>query len=256
VRNIFSRANRDVIRQFARSRVLLAFDYDGTLAPIVREPTQAVMRASTRALLEDTARFYPCVVISGRAQQDALGRLKGVSTLEVFGNHGVEPWQVSDRFRQEVRRWRPVVERHVLGLPGVHIEDKLFSIAIHFRQSRQKRRARTAIRRATALLGDVRVIPGKQVINVLPQGAPHKGMALEKARARLGCDTALYVGDDETDEDVFGLDQPGQLLTIRVGRKKTSAAAYYIPSQRDIDVLLRTLLHLRSDSQTGGRTGW
>jgi trehalose 6-phosphate phosphatase len=255
VRNILTRANRDVLRQFARSKVVLAFDYDGTLAPIVPEPNQAAMRASTRLLLEEAARFYPCVVISGRAQHDALRRLKGVGTLEVFGNHGVEPWQVSDRFRQAVQRWRPIVQRHLAGLQGVKIEDKLFSIAIHFRQSRQKRRVRTAIRRATGLLGDVRVIPGKQVVNVLPTGAPHKGVALEKARARLACDTAVYVGDDETDEDVFALDQPGQLLTIRVGRKRTSAAAYYIRTQREIDGLLRTLLRIRSASAAGRTRG-
>ena len=224
----------------------MAFDYDGTLAPIVPEPNHATLRASTRLLLEETARVYPCVVISGRAQRDALRHLKGVGTLEVFGNHGVEPWQVSGRFRREVRRWLPIVERRLRGLQGVKIEDKSFSIAIHFRQSRQKKKVRAAIRQLTALLGDIRVIPGKQVVNVLPKGAPHKGMALENARGRLHCDTAVYVGDDETDEDVFALDQPGQLLTIRVGRKRTSGAAYYIHSQREIDALLRALLRMRS----------
>jgi trehalose 6-phosphate phosphatase len=252
VRNILARANLDVLRQCARSRVLLAFDYDGTLAPIVREPDEAAMRASTRTLLEETARLYPCVVISGRAQEDALRRLRGVGTLEVFGNHGVEPWQVSDRLRRDVRRWRPIVERHVGGVRGVRIEDKLFSIAIHFRQSREKKKARAAIRQATGLLGDVRVIPGKQVVNVLPKGAPHKGIALEQARARLGCDTAVYVGDDETDEDVFALDQPGQLLAIRVGRKTGSSAAYYIRGQREIDTLLRVLLRMRRPGSARG----
>ena len=84
------------------------------------------------------------------------------------------------------------------------------------------------------------------MLNVLPVGAPHKGLALERARARLGCDTAVYVGDDETDEDVFALDQPGQLLSIRVGRKKSSSAAYCIRSQAEIDALLRSLLAYRS----------
>ena len=76
-------------------------------------------------------------------------------------------------------------------------------------------------------------------------GAPHKGIALERERERLGCDTALYVGDDETDEDVFSLDRPGRLLTIRVGAKRTSAASYYILDQRVIDVLLGRLLETR-----------
>ncbi len=246
MRNILAGKNVDVLRQFARSKVLLAFDYDGTLAPIVPLPEQAAMRPRTRLLLEEVARLYNCVVISGRGQLDAIRQLRGLRTLQVFGNHGVEPWHVSSRFRLEVRRWLPIVEKHVSSVQGVKVEDKLYSIAIHYRQSREKKKARAAIRQATALLGDVRVIPGKQVVNVLPDGAPHKGVALEKARARFGCDTAIYVGDDMTDEDVFGLDQPGQLLTVRVGRKRASAAAYFIRSQREIDALLQALLRVRA----------
>jgi trehalose 6-phosphate phosphatase len=127
----------------------------------------------------------------------------------------------------------------------VHIEDKIFSLAVHYRQSREKKKARAAILRAAAALGEVRIIGGKQVVNILPDGAPHKGIALERERERLRCDTAIYVGDDETDEDVFALDQPGRLLTIRVGAKRASAATYYISRQTTIDELLRTLIDLR-----------
>ncbi len=97
----------------------------------------------------------------------------------------------------------------------------------------------------------MRLLGGKQVLNILPAGSPHKGLALERARARLGCDTAVYLGDDETDEDVFAVDQPGQLLSIRVGRKRTSSAAYYIRRQADIDRLLRRLLILRPRTVAG-----
>jgi trehalose 6-phosphate phosphatase len=85
------------------------------------------------------------------------------------------------------------------------------------------------------------------VVNLLPPGAPHKGVALERARRQLGCDTALYVGDDETDEDVFGLDQPGQLLGIRVGRREASRASYFVRDQRRVDDLLRALVALRRE---------
>jgi trehalose-6-phosphatase len=58
------------------------------------------------------------------------------------------------------------------------------------------------------------------------------------------------VGDDETDEDVFALDQPGRLLTIRVGRKPGSRADYYLESQAGIDPFLRLLARLREDTGT------
>ena len=245
MRNIFSRANRDVLRQFAWSKVLLAFDYDGTLAPIVSKPERAMMRGSTRKLLEALVKMYPCIVISGRSQRDALRRLHGVGVHEIVGNHGMEPWHTTTELAEAVAGWRPLLEKGLSGRRGVKVEDKVFSLAVHYRQSREKKEARAAILSAAAALGDVRLIGGKQVINILPHGAPHKGIALDRERARLKCDTAIYVGDDETDEDVFALDQPGQLLSIRVGRYRPSAAAYYIESQRDIDTLLSTLIELR-----------
>lgn len=249
MKNILSQANREVLEQIAWSNVLLAFDYDGTLAPIVTDPEQAHMRQRTRELLGELTKRYRVIVISGRSQPDVLQMLRGVGVLEAVGNHGIEPWHASHRHVAEVRRWYPMLEACVGSLKGVTIEDKTFSVAVHYRRSREKKKARAAILEVAARLGEVRIIGGKQVVNILPGDAPHKGIALVRERERLGCDTAMYVGDDETDEDVFALDQPGRLLTVRVGPKRTSAAAYCISNQRAIDELLSSLLELRRESE-------
>ncbi|MBI4512150.1 MAG: trehalose-phosphatase [Deltaproteobacteria bacterium] len=255
MRNILSHANLEILEQFAWSNVLLAFDYDGTLAPIVENPEHADMRKTTRRLLGELARIYPCVVISGRAQADVNRWLQGVGIEDAIGNHGVEPWKATTRMRDDVRTWLPVLHGALAHLKGVTIEDKDFSLAIHYRHSREKKKARRAILEAASRLGDVRIIGGKQVINLVPKGAPHKGMALERERERLGCDTAIYVGDDETDEDVFALDEPGRLLTIRVGAKRGSAASYYIPRQAEVDELLRVLIGTRRKAEQRRRVG-
>jgi trehalose 6-phosphate phosphatase len=239
---ILARANRPVLRQFARSRVLLAFDFDGTLAPIVARPERAAMRDSTRALLDAVSARYPCVVISGRARSDVVRRLAGVAAIDVVGNHGIEAWLTSARRLRSVRRWPGLLEEGLATLRGVQIEDKGYSVAVHYRHSREKQKVRDAIARVAARLGDVRLLPGKQVVDLLPRDAPHKGIALERARVRRGCETALYVGDDETDEDVFGLAEPGRLLSIRVGRRAASLAPYYLRNQAEIDRLLEILL--------------
>ncbi len=245
MRYLLARANREVLEQFACSRTLLAFDFDGTLAPIVRDPDAAAMRALTRRRLREVALAYPCVVISGRSRDDVSSRVRGIGLREVIGNHGIEPWHAAAPVHHEVRRWIPLLAARLGRLPGVVVEDKGLSLAVHYRRSREKKRDRGRILAAAAGLGEVRVLGGKQVLNILPAGAPHKGLALERARTRLGCDTAIYVGDDETDEDVFALDQPGQLLTVRVGPKKTSSAAYYIRTQAEVDRLLGSLLAFR-----------
>jgi trehalose 6-phosphate phosphatase len=245
MRNVLSRSNREVLQHFTQSKVLIAFDYDGTLAPIVQVPEQAVMRKTTRKLLVDLARLYPCIVISGRALRDTSELLHGVGLREILGNHGMEPWAASRELAEVILSWSVLLKNRLARLRGVRVEDKTFSIAVHYRQSSDKKKAHGAILRAAAALEGARIIGGKQAVNILPRGGPHKGIALERERARLDCDTAIYVGDDETDEDVFRLDQPSRLLSIRVGRRRSSMAAYFIDGQREIDTLLRALIGLR-----------
>jgi len=245
MRDILAGKHRPLIEPFAWSRTLLALDFDGTLAPIVSRPEAAQMRASTSRLLARASALYPTVVISGRAHPDVVARVKGLGLRSVVGNHGLEPWKATRRIHKRVREWRPLFESALGDEPGVMIEDKNYSLAVHFRRSRAKKRVKKIVEDIAASLQRVRMIPGIEVINIVPADAPHKGIALERERSRLHCDTAIYIGDDETDEDVFALDQPGRLLTIRVGRKESSRADFYIDSQKDIDALLRLLVRLR-----------
>jgi trehalose 6-phosphate phosphatase len=249
MRNILARSNREVLERHVGSRTLLAFYFDGTLAPIVADPDRAAMRPSTRRLLRELAREYPCVVLSGRSRADVVRRLHGTKLAGVVGNHGLEPSRAAVGARRTVRRWLPRLRERLGGIQGVAIEDKGLSLAVHYRRARNEGLARARILAAAAPLGKARLMGGKRVLNILPAGAPHKGMALERERNRLGCDTAVYVGDDETDEDVFALDQPRQLLAIRVGRARTSSAAYYVRTQAEIDGLLRSLLALSHAGQ-------
>lgn len=249
--HVLTAANVELLAQYAWSHVLLAFDFDGTLAPIVANRADANMRARTRGLLEQICRFYPCVVISGRSRDDVGSRLDGLPLRHIIGNHGLEPGEHMARFEREVAEVRPQLEAALQGLNGVDIEDKRFSFAIHYRRSRRKRDARRAIHDAVTNLSlPMRSMPGKLVVNVIPQRAPHKGDALIRLRNREGADTAIYVGDDVTDEDVFELDQPGRLLSIRVGRSTTSAAPYFLHDQREVDSFLERLVKLRAQEAT------
>jgi trehalose 6-phosphate phosphatase len=245
-----------VVERFAWSSLLVGFDFDGTLAPIVTDPAAAALRPRTRALLGRVAHLYPCVVISGRTQADTAGRLSGISLREVIGNHGAERQGTRRGHLADVRRWRRQLEERLGGLPGVWVEDKALSLSIHYRRARAKRAARAEIFAAVAgLAGEsVRVVGGKQVVNLVPQGAPDKGMALESARRRLGCQRALYVGDDDTDEDVFAR-QDARLLCVRVGVRGGSRAPYYLHGQPEIDDLLRTLLRARAGRLSRGIAG-
>jgi trehalose 6-phosphate phosphatase len=249
MKHLLSKTNRGVLEHFARTRVLLGFDFDGTLAPIVADPRAVRLRRRTRRLLRVVAERYPCAVISGRARSDVLARLDGIPVTAVVGSHGLEPNPNRSRLRRRVRPWVRMLHERLDSLSGVVIEDKGVSVAVHYRGAPQKSQTRNAVLAAAAALGTgVRVVPSRLVVDLLPDVASHKGVALRQLRAQVA-DTAVYVGDDASDEDVFNMNEPGRLLSIRVGRRRDSAASYFLRTQGEVDDLLEELVRLRNSSR-------
>lgn len=243
-----SSAARHYLSNLARTNVLVAFDYDGTLAPIRLDPAAAFIRASTARLLRKLTTLYPCAVISGRTKTTTERMLGDCGVTHVTGNYGLEPSPGFQRFERLVADWREKTARAVAKLNGVSLEDKRYSLAVHYRRSREKKKVMIALRELVKTFTGARVIWGKQVCNLVPLGAPHKGVALERVREQLGCKVAIYLGDDQTDEDVFVLDEPGRLVGVRVGRQAGSHASYFVETQREIDAFLRFLIAARSDT--------
>jgi trehalose 6-phosphate phosphatase len=246
MKDILSPDGRRALEDLASSNVLLGFDYDGTLAPIKARPDQARMRPSTRALLVEVSGRYPCAVVTGRSRRDVLPFLEELPLLRLVGNHGAE-WDGPPPAlpRRTIARWHAQMASACKHLPGVLVEDKTWSVAVHWRGARKKSLARARVLAAASAIEGARVLRGKEVVNLVHPAAAHKGMAVVEARRQLGCDAVIYVGDDVTDEDVFALGEPGRLLAVRVGRSRRTRAAFFLSNQSQIDELLATLLALR-----------
>lgn len=225
--------------------MLIAFDYDGTLAPIAPTPAAARMRVETRRLLAGVARRYPCVVISGRPLEDLSRRLRRIPVWHLVGEHGFEHSGGGQAAVAHVRNWVDELRHRLPAQRGLVIEQKKNSVTVHYRHVRDKRRVIEAIDNAVRHLQDARRVGGAEAINLLPYNGPDKGVALQQARRAFACDCAIYVGDDDTDEDAFGSAGPEKLLSIRVGTRRASAARFRLRSQRDIDTFLAVLLDLR-----------
>jgi trehalose 6-phosphate phosphatase len=243
VKYLLSETSLPILTKLAQERTLCAFDFDGTLSPIADHPDGAHMRVRTRNLLRRLAALYPCIVVSGRARVDVLSKLSGIRFARVIGNHGAET-EATQGSRCFVDRWRAALDPELGAVPGVWIEDKGYSLAVHYRHSAQKAEARRRILAATRKLDSVRVFGGKLVVNLVVDNAPNKGDALAAERDRLGCTWILYVGDDENDEDAFAVS--GKVVSVRVGRKVRSHARYYLRNQLEVDDLLETLVTGRS----------
>ncbi|HEX7508695.1 MAG TPA: trehalose-phosphatase [Polyangia bacterium] len=253
MKNILTGEHASTLLAFAHQRVLLAFDFDGTLAPIVRKPEAAAMRRRTTMLLAELARHYPCAVISGRSRADVMKKVEEIPLRALFGNHGMEPSPNPRAWRRLAARWQAQLAAALPTIPGMVIENKGVSLAIHYRLARARGAVRRLVLQAAADLHGTRIVEGKMVVNVLPAGGPDKGTALVSLRKRLRCQCAVYIGDDDTDEDVFALAKQERLLGIRVGRSRRTQAAYYVPSQTAIDRLLRKLVDARQSQKTTKR---
>lgn len=250
---LFSGTGLNVVESLSFTRTLYAFDFDGTLAPIVTKPELARPSLETERLLAELAKQAPVAVISGRSVLDLRGRVKLKGNL-LIGNHGLEGLGVRKesigRAETMCRDWISQLERAWAPLKadkGTVVEDKTYSIALHYRRSRNKKRARMQLfSMIEKLQPSPRVILGKCVMNLIPAGGPHKGVALLEAMMKLNLKCALYVGDDDTDEDVFALPD-NRILTARVGKKTSSQAQFFLKRQTEINRLLRMLIKMNQE---------
>lgn len=245
-----SAQGRRALAQFAVPGLLCAFDFDGTLAPIVADPGSVRLPEHLRIRLQALQRAVPVAIITGRAVDDIAPRLGFEPTLLV-GNHGMEGLPgdraavAAERHRAVCAAWRKQLESLLAAEypdPGVHVEDKRYSLSVHYRHAQAAARAAQDLAPLLATLDPApRLVAGKCVYNLMPPGAADKGSALECLMRETGARCALYLGDDVTDEDVFRLHRP-DLLGVRVEPSEHSAAAYYLPHIDDVPHLLDLLI--------------
>ncbi|MDA3021068.1 MAG: trehalose-phosphatase [Actinomycetota bacterium] len=231
--------------------LLVATDYDGTLAPIVNDPAEAVpVRESIVALRAVAALGSThAAVISGRSLADlaALSALDGQVML--VGSHGSEFDQdfVRSLTGQQVElRQQLLDEMHRIAArdPRFRIEPKPASVAFHYRNVADPV-ADSAVEEllgGAATWADVRVKAGKKVLELTVVDTS-KGEAIDALRHRVGATAVVYFGDDVTDEDAF-VRLHGPDVSVKVGTGET-AATYRITDPTDVARRLARLAGLR-----------
>ncbi len=243
---LFARDALAKLAAFVDGKTLLAFDLDGTLAPIVPDPATIGIPSDIQKAFIALAARAPVAVITGRSRHDALSHLP-VTPRYLIGNHGAEGlpgWDMREnQFVRFSQNWQNQLS-DLMGPDypeGVEIENKGATLSIHYRRAVNIPAAHTSILRAIDRLNPKPVrIPGKFIENLIPEGAPDKGLALCILMEKEGFKKALFTGDDDTDERVFCLDR-NIIFSIRVGEAADSRAAFYLHGQHEVDKLLRTV---------------
>lgn len=247
MKHLFGTEGRRALEAALRARPLLAFDFDGTLAPIVARPEDAHVPAAVSTRLARLARLRPLAIVTGRAVDDVAQRL-GFTPEFIVGNHGAEDIELDRGFDAaplDAVRARIVAGAHELSAAGVQAEDKRYSLTLHYRRARDQGLAIALIDRVLGDLGPaLRRFGGKCVVNVVVADAPDKGDAVVSLVRRAGCGAAVFVGDDVNDEAVFVRAGPAW-LTVRIGRDDPqSRAAFFLDSYAEVAVLLEDMLGL------------
>jgi len=247
MRHIFSPDGEAALSAVVASRPLLAFDFDGTLAPIVARPDDARLSSAVADRLRSLSEKLPLAIVTGRSRDDVLARLS-FEPRYVIGNHGAEDPQDAGSAEARSNALQPLrrllkFRRADIDAVGVMVEDKGQSLALHYRLSRQRDEAKALVNELLDTQDvSVRSFPGKMVVNVVPAGAPDKADAVHRLIARCGAECALFAGDDVNDEPVF-VSAPPDWLTVKVGRDdRVSHAQFFMDGPHEIAMLLDRIL--------------
>ena len=248
----------------ASSRLLM-LDYDGTLAPFEERRDEARPLPGAIELLERVSAGAGTIVavISGR-HLDELERRLGRLPIQIVGEHGWEARRPDGRrvtheppegcraaleraaqaaaargWARRLERKRTAVAVHTRGLPASEAEEMEETCRRLWEPE-----ARGGVLRLRGMNGGVEIGAAgrdkatavRDLVRELPAGAP-----------------AVYVGDDETDEDAFR-ELRGSGFGVRVGHSgRPTLASGEIPSPGAVLLFLDRWLEAALEERKGGR---
>jgi len=219
-------------------------DVDGTLSPIAPRPQDATVPQGTRRAVATlaTRRGVHIAIVSGRGAADAR-RIVSVGNIWVIGNHGLEVVgpqgeteiaPQAEEFRARMAQASRKIAASVTHVAGVILEDKVWSLSVHYRLADQTvvPRLRASLE-AVAEQHGIRLTEGKGVLELRPPAEHDKGTAVLALARRLGGlvpgTSVIFAGDDQTDEDAFRTlrRHNPEAVTIRVADDDVATAAEF-----------------------------
>ncbi|AZI58955.1 bifunctional alpha,alpha-trehalose-phosphate synthase (UDP-forming)/trehalose-phosphatase [Nakamurella antarctica] len=236
-------------------RLLVAVDFDGTLAPIVDDPAMAAPNPDSMVALHSLAAIAgtEVAIISGRAMAVLPELLGGdLSAFHLVGSHGAEGVAAAGSTRgseiltpaasQRLVQLRRELQELTAEFADIRLEMKPAGVAVHLRGSddRHAEAVTANIELGPATWPGVHVLRGKKVIELTVIGAD-KGQALDALRRRFRATAVIFIGDDITDEHAFAT-LGGSDLGVKVGPGTTTARTR-IDSPETVAHLL-TVLHI------------
>lgn len=204
--------------RFNKETPVVFLDYDGTLTPIVENPERALLADEMQRALKALTEVCPVGVVSGRDLRD-VKKLVGLDHIVYAGSHGFDilgpeggqlGLQRGEKYLHDLDSAQSSLEERLAKTPGVLVERKKYSIAVHYRNVNQDGvpAVKEAVDTVNAEHPRLKKGHGKKVLELQPDIDWNKGRALLWILEALDLQgpewIPVYIGDDVTDEYGFG----------------------------------------------------
>lgn len=243
------------------ARLVLLFDYDGTLTPIVGHPALARLGRPMARLLQNLT-WQPRVrvgVVSGRSLENLRGMINlprlyyaGLCGLEMdlLGERVIHPQ--AETYQGLMRSVVRHLEAVVIDFPGAWVEDKRLGLTLHYRQAARHQwptlweKTRQVL---DSFAGLLRAVEGPLAWEIAPAAGWDKGSALRLILESIGPPVfPLYAGDGANDAEALAAVTELGGVALGIGPSAPAGVPYHLPDPMALTSFLTRLLESMSDS--------
>ncbi|MFO7963123.1 MAG: trehalose-phosphatase [Desulfobacterales bacterium] len=246
-----------IIKRLREGRPAIFLDYDGTLTPIVEDPSKAALADQNRKIIQKLSEHWTVVIMTGRALND-IKQLIGLENLVYAGSHGfnmVGPEncfheEPGKRFLPELGKAEKQLRDSLTDLKGIRIERKPYAIAVHYRRADENiiPELERRVDEVSGRFAGIAKTTGRKIVELRPNADWNKGKALLYLLKRLHIDDSrtvpLYIGDDTTDEDAFEAIEQRGIGILVTDRDRMTAASHVLQNPEEVTVFLEELVKL------------
>jgi trehalose-phosphatase len=145
--NALALFDHEIISRIGARRLCILLDYDGTLTPIVADPSQALLSSGTRVLLTEVAELFTAGVVTGRSLAK-ISSFVDVGGLYYAASHGFDirgpqaesiHYQVASDWLPTLRQARDALVERVADISGAEVEDNVYAVSVHYRNCPEER---------------------------------------------------------------------------------------------------------------------
>ena len=252
-RSMIDTVQEEMLMTYRKAKRRLFFlNYDGTLVGYQDTPTKAQPDQNLRKLIKNLSfqKGNRVVIVSGRKREDLDEFFSGLP-VDLAAAHGSwlktlgEDWEKTEFFSADWKETvRPILENYTDRTPGSFIEEKVYSLAWHYRKCEPDLAALRIGELKDSLFSvtenlNVGIIDGSKVLEI-KDNAVHKGRAVSKWLKEQNFEFIFAAGDDPTDEDLFDV-LPESAYSVKVGMSR-SRARYHIKDWRALRKVLQEMI--------------